>query len=617
MADAKAAFIADDPWPERMLARGKPMDFLWTFDLAVSAQELWPYVMDTSRFNRAMGLNRMEFREEAGVRYGSGLNAGMRQEWIELPWDWVAGRMLAQVREYTRGLAWFVRSRYVLESLGEHRVRFHVYFGWIPRGVVGRTVIRLGFPGFEGRYRKVLAELEKHIQDRRPDSSPYRAPAPELTPDASLRVTKLGEELAARPGVSREVAMRLCEYVRTGDDMDLHRIQVRPLARNWGVDFNQLLLACLHATRIGLLSLSWDVICPHCRGVRKEAGTLGDLPTRATCEVCDIEFESDGEQAIEVTFHVHPSVREVPKLTFCSAEPATKPHIELQFALPPGTARTLPTALPVGLYRRRLRSAGGHLLLEVAANADQHEMTWRASSDDAAARLAPAPVVRLDNDSDETRTFVIEEVAWSDDALRPGELFNLQDFRDLFSEESLAAELKLSVGEQTIFFTDMIGSTRFYEKTGDAGAFKEVRRHFREVYEEVRRHHGAVVKTIGDAVMASFSSPLDALRSAAAIHQRFDGKRSDSHVRLRISINSGPCIAVNLNSSIDYFGRTVNLAAKLQALVEAGQIVFPRTMLSAPGIQAFIDEQKATLEPLELQNKALDAPVPVYRWTVT
>jgi class 3 adenylate cyclase len=193
-------------------------------------------------------------------------------------------------------------------------------------------------------------------------------------------------------------------------------------------------------------------------------------------------------------------------------------------------------------------------------------------------------------------------------------LFNLQEFRDLFSRESLAADMKLSVGEQAILFTDMVGSTRFYETQGDPGAFKEVRRHFTEVYDEVRKHRGAVIKTIGDAAMAAFADPVDALRAAAGIQARFDGARADTPVRLRISLNSGPCIAVNLNSAIDYFGRTVNLAAKLQSLSGAGQIVFPRALASAPGVAALLAAQGATLEELEFENKALDRPMPVYRW---
>jgi class 3 adenylate cyclase len=162
----------------------------------------------------------------------------------------------------------------------------------------------------------------------------------------------------------------------------------------------------------------------------------------------------------------------------------------------------------------------------------------------------------------------------------------------------------------------MIGSTRFYESQGDPAAFSEVRRHFTEVYEEVRSRRGAVVKTIGDAVMAAFHDPIDALEAARRILARFPAGRPDTSIRLRISLNTGPCIAVNLNSAIDYFGRTVNLASKLQALAEAGQVAFPRRLRQLPGVTAYLESQHATLDELELRHEAIHGPVPAYRWTV-
>jgi class 3 adenylate cyclase len=604
------ALLAQHPWPERMLARGRPMEFLWHFDLGLTAAELWPYMMDTSRFNRAMGLGRMEFREEGGVRYGSTRNAGVLQEWVEEPWTWVSERGLTSVREYSRGFAHTVRSIYSLEPRPEG-VRFHVYFGWIPRSLTGRVALRLGFPGFEGRYRKVLGEIEAHVRAARPEGSPYRQASPALSEDARRRLGTLTEQLAARLEHA-ELAAELARYVESGDEMDLHRIQVRPLARSWGVDERELLLACLHATRVGMLSLSWDVICPHCRGVRKETETLADVPPAGSCEVCKIDFENDTEGAIEVTFHVHPSIREIPKLHFCSAEPSTKAHILLQQRLEPGQKRHLTTALAPGLYRRRLGGEREYAPLEVVEGGPA-EITWKAGTGGKLA-CAPGAAIWLVNPRAEPVGFVIEDVHWSDDALRPGELFSLQEFRDLFARESLASEVKLHVGEQTILFTDMVGSTRFYEQHGDPVAFREVRRHFTELYEEVRGHRGAVVKTIGDAVMAAFPDPALALRAAAAIHARFPPGRADTPVRLRISMNTGPCLAVNLNAAIDYFGRTVNLAAKLQALVEGGQIVFTRAMLDSAGVRDFLGEQRAKLEDLEFENKAFDHKLAVVRW---
>ncbi len=611
-------FLAAHPWPEDMAARGRPLDFLWHFELAVSDVELWPWVSDTSRFNRALKTARMEFWEKDGVRYGRARNGGFLQEWVEVPWTWVARRSLQSIRSYSRGFAHFVRAIYLIEPLAEGRVRLTVYFGWIPRGGFGRTMLRLFFPSFQGGYRRVLAEIEQHVRAARPEGSPYRAPPHQLGPEARARLEALTAEVAARLPPAAELGTepaalleQLRAHIASGDDMELTRLHVRPLARAFGVPERALLVACLHATRRGLLELSWDVVCPHCRGVRTEAATLGDLPTDAACEPCGVAFSTDAEGSIEVSFRVHPSIRDVPEVFFCSAEPAKKPHIELCQVLAPGQRRTVATTLPAGLYRCWLKGQDSFTPLGVCTGPG--EATWVAGQPPVPAEVAGGAVLTLDNPTAAPVTFVIESPGFKDDALRPAHLFGLQEFRDLFSQESLAAEVKLSIGEQTILFTDIVGSTRFYETQGDPGAFAEVRRHFTAVFDEIRKQRGVVVKTIGDAAMAAFADPLHALRAAAAIHARFDGKGA-SPCRLRISINTGPCMAVNLNASIDYFGRTVNMAAKLQALVEAGQIVFPRKLENAPGVRDYLTAMAARLEPVELSHKAFDQPYPAFRW---
>jgi class 3 adenylate cyclase len=213
-------------------------------------------------------------------------------------------------------------------------------------------------------------------------------------------------------------------------------------------------------------------------------------------------------------------------------------------------------------------------------------------------------------------TFVIEEEAWAADALLPVHLFNMQDFRDLFSEEYLAAGVRLHVGEQTILFSDIVGSTRLYAQAGDPAAFIEVKKHFAQIYERVAAHSGVVVKTIGDAVMAAFSDPTSAIAAAADIHLRFPGpgRGAPSSIQLRISIHTGPCIAVNLNSGIDYFGGTVNTAAKLQRCAGAGETALSEAVHRAPGVTDALRATGGTLRSDILDHDALGR-LPVIVWT--
>ncbi len=606
-------FLDQHPWSAEDVAKGKPLNWLWHYDLDCSADELWPHLIETSRFNRAMGLSKMTFVERDGALFGQSVNGGVRHEWVELPWEWITGRELLAIRRYSRGFGHTVRVIYSTEELGERKHRLYIYFGWIPRGALGRAALKIGMPPLERSYRAVLARLSAELGSARP--APFVAPPPEIPADNLLRMEAIGRKLVER-GLSSRTLEKLLEFLRSSDDMDAYRIQVRRLAHQWGIPEPELIGVCLHATREGLLDMSWDVICPHCRGVRDEADRLDGIRSKAQCAMCAIEFGTDLENAVEITFHVHPSLRTVPKVYYCSAQPATLSHVKLQQMLAPGETRAVSSRLRAGRYRMRARGDQRGVYLDVRGGAPP-EVSWRVS--DAGGEVAAAECARfsLVNDSGEPQMFILEEVRWSDEALRPADLFNLQEFRDLFSEEYLGADVQLAVGEQTILFTDMVGSTSFYAQRGDPAAFVVVRKHFARVFAVVRENRGAIVKTIGDAAMASFSNPVDAVRAARQIHDCFpakgEGDNGEPVVRLRISLNRGPCIAVNLNSSIDYFGGTVNFAAKLQSCAEGGQIAMSRAVIQAPGVAEFLRDQRALIEDGVFEYKALD-PIHYSRW---
>jgi class 3 adenylate cyclase len=602
--------LALHPWPE-VAARvgGRRLEWLWHFDVPVTPDALWRVISNTSRMNRALGVSEMKFEDRGAVRWGTSRAGGMHQEWIEVPWTWVAGQWLQSVRLYERGFARVVYGVYHLQPIASG-TRFYVYFGAVPSGLLGAAALRLGFPSVGKGYAALLPRIAAEIERTRP--AVLIAAPPALSADAEARLAAIGRSLVDQ-GLDAAAVKELLAWIATGDEQDLYRIQVRERARAWGLDEDAVLRVCLHATRAGLLELSWDIVCPHCRGVSGESSALGDLPGHGKCEVCGIDFSTGVAEAVEITFHVHPSIREVPHRTFCSAEPATKEHIHVQQRVPAGGEALVTPRLGPGRWRLRLHGEKRYGLLDVGAGADApaQEVVWRSS--DAPRELAArgAPPLRLVNDTSEDRTFIVEASQWTDVALRPGKLLSFPEFRDLFTQEYLADDVQLAVGEQTILFTDVVGSTAMYAERGDPAAFVEVKRHFTEVFAILRNHRGALVKTIGDAAMGAFCDPLDAVRAAQAIQRSFG---PNGGVRLRVSIHTGPCLAVKLNAGIDYFGNTVNLAAKLQALVSAGEIVVSEATYAAPGVVTWLASEGAVIEEVRLENKAFPAPVAARRW---
>jgi class 3 adenylate cyclase len=422
-------------------------------------------------------------------------------------------------------------------------------------------------------------------------------PAVEPAEVADGRLAAIAEELISA-GLPAPLVQRLAEWIRTTPEGDLHRMRPRALAREWDAPIEEVLRVFLHATRAGMCLLTWDVLCPHCRGVRKDVRTLGDLPDHGSCEACDIDFDTTGLTSIEVTFRVHPSIRKVGEVFYCSAEPAKKPHIRLQRSLQATRDSNVRLDLEPRRYRLRVKGTKTYGLLDVREDAEP-AVSWTAPGPPPSLAVAPAGVLSLVNHERDPVTFIVEEHSEDDDALRPVDLFNFQEFRDLFSEETLAADIKLDVGEQTILFTDVVASTRFYLEMGDPTAFAEIRSHFVTLFDIVRQHDGAIVKTIGDALMASFSRPSRAFQAAVAMQRHFTEDNAQSQVRLRITLHRGPCIAVKLDSNIDYFGSAVNHAAKMQSLVGAGELAFSEEFGRDPEVCDLLEKNHLKAEQLE------------------
>lgn len=562
------------PWDAAETAQGRPIDAVWTFEVGATVRELWPFLTDTSSFNQRLGLSEMHFEEVDGRLRGRQRVAGMQLEWEEVPWEWDFGRGLSNARIYGRGLSHIVRARYRVESIGDTRTRLTIYIGSIPRTWWTRLLLHVGLRSLRAGFARALGEIAGEIAAYRDLAG--TAPTPVRHP-VELNRPRLDQvaDLLTRDGVAPELLTRLRELVERAPDSELDRIRPRALARHWEMKLGPILEGFIRACHRGLLALTWDVVCPHCRGVRAELENLGSLPAGGRCDVCDIDFDVSDPNALEASFHLHPGIRDVPRRWYCAAEPATKPHILIQQRLAPGEERTLPTLLSDGIYRLRLRGGRAYRLLVLESEGTTDEVTWYGASGDSTDRIvrSPEPTLHLVNNTDETHTFVVAESAPDGDALRVSDVFDVPFFRDVFSTQAVAAGIRLDVGVRTVLFTDIVGSSRLYHEVGEATAFAQVRQHFVAVYGMVARHGGAVVKTIGDATMVSFKSEREAVAAAIELQRFFRPGNPETDLRIRISIHAGACYAVQLNSNVDYFGATVNLAAKLQAAVDAGAVV--------------------------------------------
>lgn len=196
------------------------------------------------------------------------------------------------------------------------------------------------------------------------------------------------------------------------------------------------------------------------------------------------------------------------------------------------------------------------------------------------------------------------------------EVFTNPVFRDIFGDQTLPVDQSLEIKSATILFTDVTGSTAMYERLGDANAYRLIRDHFNIVFDAVARFSGTPIKTIGDAVMGVFSSETAAVRAAFAM---IDGLReafgagNTERIRLKIGAHRGPVIAVTLNSRIDYFGRTVNLAARTQGASGPDQLAMLEGFVRAPGVVDELRTRISSLSRARVAMKGIGTPVVIYR----
>ena len=159
-------------------------------------------------------------------------------------------------------------------------------------------------------------------------------------------------------------------------------------------------------------------------------------------------------------------------------------------------------------------------------------------------------------------------------------------FNALFQDNQVVAVQKnvfLSISNVVLVFTDIVDSTKLYASLGDGVAFQLVRKHFQVLFGAFTRNGGRVVKTIGDAVMASFTTGKAALTAVSEAMELLPtiGRRPDTntYVEIRVGIHSGQATVVPLNGVNDYFGQTTNIAARVQSAAKASECFVTETVL--------------------------------------
>jgi class 3 adenylate cyclase len=591
----------------------------WTWHFDYPPEVIWPALADTARFNDAAGLPKHRITEvpqpDGTVQYSATARIGpLALAWRELPVEWVTNQRFRHARLFERGpFRTFVATLALTTEVEGCRAEYTLEAE--PANLLGRALLAFGFfRSARQAFERQLDRVRDYAAGRR--AEPYEYQTVPLDADGKARLDAGIARLAAA-GADAALVDKLRAFILGGSEIDLLHMRPLRLARLWAAPERAVIELCLLATKAGLLSMHWDLLCPNCRGAKLSVASLDRLPQGAHCATCNIDYGRDFARNVELTFRPAPTIRRVEDGQFCLFAPMTTPHVMLQQTLAPGESRDVPADLPHGAYRLRGLHPGADAQVEWTGGgfpslviADEGVSVGEAS---------PPGLVRIVNCARGERTVVVESREWVREALTAHRVTAMQAFRDLFATEALRPGDEVGVGHVTLMFTDLRGSTALYSRIGDARAYQLVREHFAYMAEAVRVQNGGIVKTIGDAVMAAFSDPADAVRAALAIQgnvasfNRDHGLGAADGLVIKLGLHGGPCIVVTLNERLDYFGSTANLAARLQGESRGGDIVVSQALTADPAVAPLLGGVPASSESAIV--KGFPAPIAFCRLT--
>lgn len=586
----------------------------WEWEFKSSPDVLWPFVSDTNRYNRDVGAPPLDSHISKGRDMTNRRRLlrmsyfGVPVEYDEEPFEWIRPYRFGVFRRFSKGPVTYMRIAVELKPTPQEGTRLIFEITSQPRSLLGVIAIPVQIGLIAARaLEKAFRTYDEFTSQGKP---PFELKAHgQLAPGGRSRLPNLRKTLSEQ-GASPHILEHLINTIENSDDLSLARIRPYALADYWGVPRRDVLELCLLATRAGLLDFQWDLLCPLCRGTQESSSSLKDIHTHVHCDSCNIDFTVNFDRLVEVTFKPNPAVRLVENREFCVGGPQVTPHIVVQQLLSPHDQRSLTPILEPGRYRLRTYGLPGGQFLAATQDGNtaasfRAEVTGWPSEE---VRVATTPTLQFENATDSEQLFVLERMAWTDQAATAAEVIALQRFRDLFSSEVLRPGEQISVGSLSILFTDLRDSTRLYREIGDAPAFGCVVNHFDILREAIRAEDGSLVKTMGDAVMAVFRRPPSALRAIMNAQKVISSVGNNPPLQLKAGIHYGPCIAVTLNERLDYFGSTVNIAARLEGLSKGGDVIISSAIRYDPEVMDLLTEQKEKymIESIEATLKGFE-----------
>lgn len=458
--------------------------------------------------------------------------------------------------------------------------------------------------------------------------------------------------------LNKEAVHKLGDVLKNMNDWNLLRINPLHFAQQHGLNDNDSIDIFVHGAKIGLFDLYYDLVCPACHGIIHNHNSLGELEQNSFyCALCDIEEPTTLDEIVEVSFTLHSSVKSLDinpfkdlanyqdyffSANYQDPEPVLaffKNNLLTEFfVLAPDERQTISLEVTSNqAYKIVSIEKNAAVLLDF--NQNHQEQPKEIDIDILPTAFTPVKIelplgsyqFHLKNRTKNTigcMAMKFDKQGYHEIAdqyptisipfLTAKMLLNTQSFRDLFRVQQVSETFNVNVKNLTIMFTDLRGSTEMYDKAGDVFAYQLVQTHFKILTETVRQFSGAIVKTMGDAIMATFSRPLDGFLASLEMLNKIEQmnqtwKEGGYEIGLKVGINEGPALAVVNDERIDYFGQSVNIAARVQGLAQAGEVWITQSILESPDVTNELTTIGYQTEPHSATLKGVGQPTIVHK----
>ncbi len=532
----------------------------------------WQFVGDTDALNRTGGNGAVrELRIEPDGNGGSRVVGemdgpmGTRMRFEEIDNAWVEGRFFRQHRVFEKSPA-IRESLYVAEL--------------VPTGDGVAPHLRLDLEAANPLAYPAISLAVRQIGTRWQRAANRLVPAatgPSVDPRVLPSAARDAYDRWA-PLVDPALAERVWTHLCLAPHLELQRMRVFGLADAWSLSRRDTANAALTGVESGLFELYWSVRCDRCYGQVASSPILSDIADHAACPSCRIAVDVDLSTNVECLFAPHPAV--VPRIeeTFCSLFPAGAPELHGSFVLQPGSELREAIALPLGRWRVGAGGDAPDLDVHVVPDGATTTVDWEPGAR-GEVRVGPNQELVARNPTKARTRLQLIRGNGRDDALMATTLTTMPTFRRRMGHQVVSPTTRIATRRVALLFTDLSGSTALYDNVGDAEAWAFVRDHFEVLRTAIEAHHGHVVKTAGDAVMAAFDSAGDALAAALDLRDAFAtwvvSRTLPEPVGIKVGVHVGPALVVHSEAwGLDWFGQTVNIAARVQGQAGGGEVVW-------------------------------------------